>query len=225
MSAPYPAVARASGGRAAVKSGSLAHDQSGEVLCVFPNCFLFLRTIARSGRRRAARYRDLPLPRPPATDRPRLRGAGQIFCSLQSLRRRHRICSGRGSGRQAQIQVLSSVRHNLIPHRRRPRCVGERRCGGVCRSELSAAARFRRRKFPCTTAAGTAGCRRRRACESSTRPPPLDRGAPRRSDLARALAGGDGGKTGRAGFGCCRIRRFGRQDWGEASRGHTRTHT
>jgi hypothetical protein len=60
-----------------------SRESSEEVLNVFPNSLLFLRTTAHSSRRRATRSWHLPLPRLPAKDRQCLRSTGQLLCSVK----------------------------------------------------------------------------------------------------------------------------------------------
>jgi len=96
-----------------------SRKSSDEVLDVFPNSLLFLRTIAHSSRRRTTRRWHLSLPRLPAKDRQCLRSTGQLLCSVQSLRYRHRIRSCWGSRSQVHIQVLPSLWDDGLPYRRR----------------------------------------------------------------------------------------------------------
>ncbi len=75
----------------------------------------------------------------------RLRGTGELLCSVQGLWYCRRVPPCRRSGSPVQLQVLPDLRDDRLPRRRRRRRVRGRRRGPVCRPRLPGASSLHRR--------------------------------------------------------------------------------
>ena len=189
------------GGRAALHPDrQRAHNlRTKERLNAETNRFLLLRAAQHRGRGRAPRYRGLPLPCVPATNRQRLCRAGGVRPALQDHRRGERIRARRRPGRTVPVPLLPGLRLDGVPHRGRLRGpLGERRGRRPCRSSA-----FRRRRSRSTSAGATRGwrCRPASRLTKPTLPtsgrvrlawgPGRTRSSPRRRTFWRCFVGVD----------------------------------